>query len=352
LDEQWITCVEEENKKTFVDSSCLYMIQKKARNMTVMGPPIRRDTWSEVQSFLKVEFEEKEETLPEVSDSDDVFKGFSWTDEALKQKEEAEEDKKDDNEFWSNMSSAVSQRKKTLLQYQNLPVKLKKQVSNSDLDDEIEKILQFNRPPPPKSAVRAPQPQSSIPAVVSPRSMPPSQPPPGRRGNRPPPRSQFSQPHQRRPPPPQTQVQQPQPPYQYTYETQQRVRQVVGGHRQRHQQQQQRQQQQQQVQQPQYHQQQQQQHRQQAPQSVQRQEQRRPEVQLEAPPYLGIGVIGTGFTAKRPQQLTVYPSQKVLILSRPTKNWLIASVGEAVGSIPVSCLKYFTPHNKAPKRRP
>jgi hypothetical protein len=74
------------------------------------------------------------------------------------------------------------------------------------------------------------------------------------------------------------------------------------------------------------------------------QQQQQPQLpQNPAPSFLGIAVIGQSFVAQREEQLSVVAGTTAMIMARPTKNWLVASVGASVGAIPVSCVKYFTP---------
>jgi hypothetical protein len=74
------------------------------------------------------------------------------------------------------------------------------------------------------------------------------------------------------------------------------------------------------------------------------QQQLQPQMPLSpAPSFLGIAVIGQSFVAQREEQLSVVAGTTVMIMARPTKNWLVASVGASVGAIPVTCVKYFTP---------
>ncbi len=67
----------------------------------------------------------------------------------------------------------------------------------------------------------------------------------------------------------------------------------------------------------------------------------------EPPPpqesFLGIALIGQSFVAERAEQLSVVAGTTVMVLARPTKNWLVAAVGASVGAIPVACVRLFTP---------
>jgi hypothetical protein len=63
-------------------------------------------------------------------------------------------------------------------------------------------------------------------------------------------------------------------------------------------------------------------------------------------PFLGAAVIGQSFVAQRAEQHSVVAGTTVMVLARPTKNWLVISVGASVGAIPVGCVRYFTPSHR------
>ena len=63
--------------------------------------------------------------------------------------------------------------------------------------------------------------------------------------------------------------------------------------------------------------------------------------------YMGVAIIGERFQAVRAEQLSVEPNERVLVLARPTRQWLVVSKGPLVGSIPVASIKFFTPHRRS-----
>ncbi len=332
MDEQSIVAVEGASK-TFTDSFALYMINSgMSGGRLSKGPLLSRDTFAEVRSFLNEEFERESSELLPRADADDDFAGFSMSEASVRGAKEAPIAAASDNEFWESMGRDVRSRRQTLLE-----VKSNKTLSNQDLDDEVAKIL-GTRPAAPATSSRAaagqPPPhnaaqQSTRAANAVPRTGPPrvkQQAPRGavpasasasavartpvRLGVAAAPASSSALAPQfapRAPAPakaasrgpvaaPASAVVTSKPPKR--------------------------------------------------PDSVAMARQPVPAPPSQQPAFLGIGVVGQAFQATRSEQVSVAVGQEVLVVARPAKTWLIVSYGDMCGSIPVTCLRHFTPYSK------
>jgi hypothetical protein len=330
--------------KKFADSFALFQINSKDPARTSRGPLLSRDTFAEIQSFLNEEFEQESSVvLPSAADD---FAGFSMDEAAVRGAREAPvaaAASSEESAFWENIGRDVRNRQQTLRD-----VRRTQKVSNAELDDEIAKILggaKAGAGPGPAKAVTSPR---AAPAAFLSRTNP-------RAAVAAPPTNRTAPTTTRQSPPPQ-QPPSARPPPQFaptalsaagaatrgpiavpaTASSRPPKRPdaaaVASGAGTRPPQ------------------------RQPAQPTVPNKQQPPPQQQqLQPPPFLGIGVVGQAFAAVRPEQVSVAAGQEVLVVARPTKAWLIVSYGDTCGSVPVSCLRHFTPYAKtqaAPRQQP
>jgi hypothetical protein len=329
--------------KKFADSFALFQINSKDSVRTSRGPLLSRDTFAEIQSFLNEEFEQESSVV--LPSAPDDFAGFSMDEAAVRGAREAPiaaAASQEESVFWENIGRDVRKRQQTLRD-----VRRTQTVSNSELDDEIAKILGGTK----AAAAKAATPQRAAPAAFSSRS--------NARG------AVAAQPTNRAAPtttttrqsPPAQQPQSARPPPQFAPTSlgaataaargpiavpaaassrppkRPDAASVASGAGTRPPQRQ-------------------------PAQPIVPNKQQPPQLQLQQqqpPPFLGIGVVGQAFTAVRPEQVSVAAGQEVLVVARPTKAWLIVSYGDTCGSVPVSCLRHFTPYAKtqaAPRQQP